>query len=313
MNSTQALPPDTSRAGCGTEPFAAPSTSTRPTIIHLQILIPRLWAFRAALIATVLLLAAFTGMAGSWTALQNAAPGNVQLMLQLSDGTVMCSDGGGGAWFKLTPDSNGSYINGSWTTLHSMNYTRRYFSSVILRDGRVFVAGAEYGTGTTNAEIYDPRFDTWTPLPVPAGLITTNNTLNPQGGNTAGFSDSGSVILPGGSVLIAPVYPAAGVGTVIYNPFSNSWSSNALLGNQNEASWVKLPDDSILTIDTSRIFTVLGRSWARHFCCRTGRCSTSGATPTRQSIRPLERPTREPGQPDFPSPTDRLVPMRRAQ
>jgi hypothetical protein len=204
----------------------------------------------------LLLLSMILSGAGTWTNVVMNAPGSIQLMILLSDGTVMCSDGGNGAWFKLTPDPAGNYINGSWTTnLASMNYTRRYFSSAMLRDGRVFVAGAEYGTGTTNAEIYDPNFNTWTPVPVPAGLITMNNTLNANGGNQAGFSDSSSVILPGGSVMIAPVYPAAGVGTVIYNPFANSWTSQPLLGNQNEATWVKLPDDSILTIDTSANLT----------------------------------------------------------
>jgi hypothetical protein len=207
------------------------------------------------MIGILLLFATRQSVAGTWTQVASNAPGNIQLMLLLSDGTVMCCDGGAGAWFKLTPSATGSYINGTWATLQSMNYTRRYFSSAVLRDGRVFVAGAEYGTGTTNAEIYDPIFNTWTRVPVPAGLITTNNTLNSKGGNQAGFSDSGSVILPSGSLLIAPVYPAAGVGTIIYNPFANSWTSNTVLGNQNEASWVKLPDDSILTIDTSSTAT----------------------------------------------------------
>ena len=227
----------------------------------VQAALPR---FALMLTALLWLLTPRLSNAGTWTNVVASAPGSIQLMLLLSDGTVMCSDGGNGAWFKLTPDSNGSYINGSWTNLSSMSYTRRYFSSAMLRDGRIFVAGGEYGTGTTNAEIYDPVFNAWTPVPVPAGLITTNNTLNAQGGNQAGFSDSSSVILPTGSVMIAPVYPAAGVGTVIYNPYANSWTSNALIGNQNEASWVKLPDDSILTIDTStnateRFIPVLNR------------------------------------------------------
>ncbi|PYJ60792.1 MAG: hypothetical protein DME24_08330 [Verrucomicrobia bacterium] len=209
------------------------------------------------LAAAVALLTTRVSDAGTWRNVVTNAPGSVQLMILLSDGTVMCSDGGNGAWYKLTPDSTGNYTNGSWTTLSSMNYTRRYFSSAVLRDGRVFVAGAEYGTGTTNAEIYNPLSNTWTPVPVPPGLITTNN--NPVATNkfqnTAGFSDSSSIILPDGRVLIAPVNPAAGVSTVTYNPYANSWTSNTVLGNQNEATWVKLPDDSILTIDKSSTAT----------------------------------------------------------
>jgi len=190
---------------------------------------------------------------GTWTQLNNPAPGNVALMLLLPDGTVMAakqpSNGYGKAWFKLTPDIHGSYVNGTWTTLSSMQCSRLWYSSDVLRDGRVFVAGGEYGTGTTNAEVYDPLSNTWTEIPVPAGLITTTNN---DGSNNAGFEDSISKILPNGNVLIAPVYPATNGYTVIFNPTSNTFSNGPKLFRgrwQDEASWVKLPDDSILTID----------------------------------------------------------------
>ena len=193
---------------------------------------------------------------GTWTQLNNSAPGNVALMLLLPDGTVMAAvlpnNGIGKAWFKLTPDIHGSYVNGTWTTLASMQCSRLWYASDVLRDGRVFVVGGEYGTGTTNAEVYDPSSDTWTGIPIPAGLITMNNTTNSDGSNNAGFSDSISKILPNGNVLIAPVNPVTFGGTVIFNPISNSIFAGPTLfrgQDQDEASWVKLPDDSILTID----------------------------------------------------------------
>jgi hypothetical protein len=126
-----------------------------------------------------------------------------------------------------------------------MHYTREFYSSAVLRDGRVFVAGGEVGTGGNKAEIYDPNHDTWTEIPVPAGLICTNCS-------GPGFSDSGCVILKNGSVLIAPVRSLIGNGTVIYDPVANAFTQGpACGGNQNEATWVKLPDDSILTIDAT--------------------------------------------------------------
>jgi len=217
--------------------------------------IPRRWASRSALVAATLFLAVLTGMAGTWTTLQNAAPGNVQLMLLLSDGTVMAQQAGTSSnWYRLTPDIHGSHINGTWSTLAPMNFTREFYSSAVLRDGRVFVAGGEYPTnavanrGGNTAEIYNPLDNTWTVIPVPAGLICTNcgNPVSP------GFSDSGCVLLPDGKVLIAPVQPVTPNGTVIFDPVSNTFSSGpAYLVNQNEATWVKLPDDSILTIDPS--------------------------------------------------------------
>jgi hypothetical protein len=185
---------------------------------------------------------------GSWTNLVNAPPGNnaVQLMLLLSDGTVMAQQQGtSSAWYRLTPDTNGSYVTGTWTTIAPMIYSHQYYASAVLRDGRVFVAGGEYGSGGNKAEIYNPRSDSWTEIPVPAGLICTTC-------GSPGISDADSVILPNGNVLIAPVIPSSPNGTVIYDPSSNTFSPGpAYLVNQNEATWVKLPDDSILTIDPS--------------------------------------------------------------
>ena len=79
----------------------------------------------------------------------------------------------------------------------------------------------------------------WTPTPPPpAGQIR--------------FYDSISKILPDGNVLVSPVNPSTSGGTVIYNATANTWSAGPKLfrgGYQDEASWVKLPDDSILTVD----------------------------------------------------------------
>ena len=187
--------------------------------------------------------------AGEWTKLNRGAPGPVNMMLLLSDGTVMAQNTGNNVWYRLAPN-NGSYVDGNWTTRTPMTSTRLYYSSAVLRDGRVLVAGAEYGNGWNTAEVYNPSTDSWLPSPVPAGLITQNNVIGAQGQNQAGFTDSICKILANGNVLVAPNYPTAPNGTLIYNPGANSWSAGpAWLGSHNEASWVKLPDDSILTVD----------------------------------------------------------------
>ena len=132
---------------------------------------------------------------GTWAQLVNQAPGGIQIMLLLSDGSVMAANRGGNAWYRLTPDAHGSYVNGTWTTRASMNNTRLFYSSAVLRDGRVLVAGAEYGTGWGTAEVYSPYNDSWVTAPVPAGLLTSNNVPAASGQSTAGFSDSGCKIL----------------------------------------------------------------------------------------------------------------------
>lgn len=213
---------------------------------------------------------------GTWTALANPAPAGIQMMLLLSDGTVMAQQPLTANWYRLTPDANGSYVNGTWTSRASMNESRLFYSSVVLQNGKVFVAGGEYGTnGTTynrdpagtgnpppwdpthildeylaSAEIYDPIADTWARLPaVPSTWVNAGN--GPFG--LFAFGDSSASLIANGNVLIAPVY-ANSAHSVIYDVPSNSWIEGPQYvgsANQNEASWVKLPDDSILTVPTN--------------------------------------------------------------
>ena len=46
-----------------------------------------------------------------------------------------------------------------------MHTTRLYYSSQTLKNGKIYVAGGEYGTGYATAEIYDPVADKWTIVP----------------------------------------------------------------------------------------------------------------------------------------------------
>jgi len=176
---------------------------------------------------------------GTWTPLKNLAPttGGEEVMLLLTDGSVMvktdsiqCDTTGTPTWAKLTPDSHGSYINGTWTKLASMSKNRLYFSSQVLKDGRVLVVGGENGNGRLTAEIYDPQLNKWTSLS-PSGI----------------FWDGNSEVLPDGKIIIAK-YPF--IYTKIYDPIANTWSAGPnTIGNSDEASWVKLPDNSILFVD----------------------------------------------------------------
>ena len=154
-------------------------------------------------------------------------------MLLLSDGTVMAQNGGNAGWYRLTP-LNGDYGNGTWTQLASMHDPRLYYASDVLPDGRLFVAGGEYGSGGGKAEIFDPLTNTWTQLPNP-----------PIGG----IVDSISEKLPDGRVLVGSI---SGRGTAILNATTGTWTTGPTKLNgssSDEESWVKLPDDSILTID----------------------------------------------------------------
>ena len=177
-------------------------------------------------------------LTGTWTSLAASAPGGVGTMMLLPDGSVLAQINGISAdWARLQPDSNGSYVNGSWTRLASAHDTRLYDASQVLPNGNVFVAGGEYGTGSRTGEIYNPLTNAWTQLPAQ---------------NFGNFLDCGSELLPDGRVLIAPVSPNPGGSTTIFDPSTNSWLQGPRLyrgGSADEQSWVKLPDGSILSVD----------------------------------------------------------------
>jgi hypothetical protein len=181
------------------------------------------------------------GQAGTWSQVTNLAPtASGGLMLLLSDGTVMAKSTAGGSpsgvgnsWNKLTANINGSYINGTWSTLAPMASTRLYFSSQILKDARVYVAGGEYGTGGSLGEVYNPLTNAWTSTPAPGSVV----------------SDANSEILEDGRVLQALVASPL-THTIIYNPVTNTYSPGPnALGIHNESAWVKLPDNSVLYVN----------------------------------------------------------------
>ena len=147
---------------------------------------------------------------GTWTPLANPAPTGIGTMLLLSNGTVMAQGAGvTNTWYRLTPDSDGNYVDGTWSPLASMSTDRLYFATNVLTDGRVFLMGGEYSgpSGKDNdnntGEIYDPVANTWTTI-----------TTFPQ----SAFGDAPSQLLPDGSVLTGYL---EGTQTYIYDPSTN--------------------------------------------------------------------------------------------
>ena len=193
--------------------------------------------------AVLLTFAAFSmqqaqAQVGAWSALHNQSPqGSGGLMLLLTDGTVMAKSSSGltngNVWMKLTPDASGSYVNGTWSTLAPMINDRLYFSSQVLQDGRVYVAGGEYGAGGDQAEVYNPLTNQWTAITNTGGRI----------------SDGNSEMLPDGRVLQSMVNGTLR-GSQIFDPSTNSYVTGPTSnGNPNESAWVKLPDNSILMVN----------------------------------------------------------------
>lgn len=184
---------------------------------------------------------------GTWTNVTTLAPhDNFGVCFLLSDGRVLChSTGGvvGDIYDILTPDIHGSYSNGTWSQSAESHRWRFDFSSAVLKDGSVYVAGGEYGTDGTqagsHAEVYNPVTNTWSAESTPGHVI----------------SDANAEILPDGRILQALLYDFSNLKhTAIYDPVTNSYSTGPdSHGVHNESMWVKLPDNSILMVDMQRL------------------------------------------------------------
>ena len=181
--------------------------------------------------------------AGPWTKLKNPNPGyGSGNMILLTDGTIMVQSGQIGGdpqyWTKLTPDSAGSYVNGTWSELAPMTTPRLFFGSNILPNGKLLVLGGEYSgpnldaTFTNTGEIYDPIADSWSPIP------DFPETY---------FGDDPTMLLPNGKVLCGYII---GAKTYLFDPKTNSWSPGGTkLRNDpsDEETWALLPDGSVLS------------------------------------------------------------------
>ena len=174
-------------------------------------------------------------MAGTWQGLMNQPPFETSTMLLLTDGRVMVQEEATAHWHALTPDSNGSYVHGTWAPLASMHFWRRYYASGVLKDGRVIVVGGEQNgdfPDTNKGEIYDPVSDTWTPIPLPGAWATVG--------------DATCCMLPDGRLMLGALLTPE---CIIFDPVTNTWSPAANKAvRSNEETWVLLPDDTILTI-----------------------------------------------------------------
>lgn len=196
----------------------------------------------------LLVLVSTFGYASTWTPLTNLAPSTIQLMMQLTDGSVLVQSYNGQTWMKLTPDARGSYINGTWSLLAPSPTPRLYFASQVLPDGRVFVVGGEYsGPGllanwSNTGEIYDPVANTWssiTPYPSQSGCpqisyVSGNVTAgSPQ---ITGIYPYASGLVPGWSVSGFGI--PAGTSIVSIDSPTQITVSNAATASRNANQYI---------------------------------------------------------------------------
>jgi hypothetical protein len=161
---------------------------------------------------------------------------------------VLVQDVGWLDWWKLTPDANGSYVNGTWTQAASLpsNYAPLYHSSAVLPDGRLIIEGGEYNffvpDWTNLGAIYDPVADSWTAVDPPPFFGTCCGI----GHQTIG--DAQSVVLANGTYMQANCCtPQA----ALLNPTTLTWTETGAkkFDINDEEGWTLLPNKQVLTID----------------------------------------------------------------
>jgi hypothetical protein len=213
-----------------------------------------------------------TVTSGTWTPLSDQPyshtpvffPNGVYL---LTDGSVLAqnADLQDISWWKLTPDQNGSYINGSWTQVASPPacpnnfpgasadtiYSPLYYASAVLPDGRFIMVGGEYNYNydyvynngsrevfTSQGAIYDPVANTWTCIAPPPGW--TN------------IGDAQSVVLADGTFMLAHFTDnqVATLDTSTNPPtFNPPFTTPGKSYQYDEEGWTLLPDGTVLTTE----------------------------------------------------------------
>jgi hypothetical protein len=220
------------------------------------------------LLTAVILALPMSGHSGTWQTLNNPPPflsydvdgfygppttpypGGADNPLVLTDGSVLVHNLGDfltGEIWKLTPDINGSYLNGTWSQLASLpiidgsQYIPFLFSSAVLADGRVVFAGGAftgvYGSGPTNtlnAAIYDPVANNWSVI-APPDVI-------------AGMGYTSSVVLADGKFMVQDYF---GSHSALLDPATLTWSLTGLhkFDYNSFEGWTLLPNENVLTID----------------------------------------------------------------
>ncbi len=256
------------RIVCSLVALACFGLANAQSLTRLKPIPPRGPRISAAAISASPSIAASVSTASPWQALNNQPPfttndcnggfpGAANPLL-LTDGSVIVQDAGCPDWWRLTPDSSGSYANGTWTQIASLpsGYSPLYHSSAVLPDGRVIIMGGEYNVvdgvfftpaWTAQGAIYDPIADVWTSV-APPSFFTPLQVFPPPAAMTQTIGDAQSIVLPNGVYMQAdcctPQQALLDTKTLTWTP-----TGVGKFDVNDEEGWNLLPNGEVLTVD----------------------------------------------------------------
>jgi len=167
-------------------------------------------------------------------------------MLLLTDGSVIVQELETSQWYRLTPNSQGSYVDGTWSQIASMpgGYAPTWYASAVLPDGRVIVEGGEYNgvsdkqVESTTGVIYNPVTNAWTAVPPPSG----------SGWSRIG--DAPSTVLTNGTFMLGS---CCSESEALLNEKTLTWTATGTgkADSNSEEGWSELPNGDVLTVDVN--------------------------------------------------------------
>ena len=200
--------------------------------------------------------------AGRFTIVKAQPPVAMQMAFLMTDGSVLTQSGRSWSqWYRYTPDAQGSYADGTWTQVGSLQsgYAPDAYASDVLADGRLVISGGEYNAGgnyqlqlVNLGAVYDPTTATWSPLGHPKGWKF--------------IGDSPSSVLPNGRLLLGDKLH---VWDASLDPTSLHWRTVKHTGKSDfnsEEGWTLLANGTILTADVknapnSEIYNPANGKW----------------------------------------------------
>ena len=167
----------------------------------------------------------------------------------LTDADVICQ--AGTAWYKLSPNSSGSYLNGTWSAIASLpsGYNPDAYASMVLATGKAVIIGGEYNNGSfalsNMGAVYDPSTNTWTMIAPPASTGSPNHWQC--------IGDAPATILSDGRFLLgSKLY----TDLAVLDPNTLAWTSLTVTGKHDtfnsEEGWTLLPDGTVFTLDVGK-------------------------------------------------------------